>query len=1203
MNTKNTISLLLGLASIASMTLCADPVPTGFTYQGILNVGTNAANGHYDFRCAIYDAVTSGTLVGPIVTNTATAVANGYFDVWIWPEDLVFQGEARWLEMAVRTNGGGGFVTLTPRQQITPAPYALYAPSAGTAASAMSATNFSGTVSGDVAGTQGATVVASVGGQTAASVASGVIAANAATSANTPNTVVARDASGSFSAQSVTLDGVLNLPSPAIIYSGSNTMFIESGSIYAGAGAGAADFAGWPHPDLLNVGIGDGALNKDNLGMRNTAVGEQALQFNTSGSYNTAVGEVALKFNVTGDRNTAIGEEALYENTIGTLNVANGHQTLGNNTSGSFNSANGAIALFRNTTGNNNTAEGYVALQNNTSGINNIGVGYQAGQNLTTGNNNIDIGNPGVAGEGNTIRVGVQGTQANTYVAGIWETSLGTDVQTVVVDSAGHLGTGAGAGSGVTTVTGSGDIIVSPTSGNVVVGSDATSLDTFDTIVKRDSNGGFAANNIWLGTAGPCGPPQSPPQSGVLNLPTTTPTAGMITLGGCDIRFLHGYGSYNLFGGAYSGNFTMTGGYNTGLGYQALGSDTTGDRNTGVGAQALYINTTGNANTANGSQSLFSNTSGSYNTAVGEVALKSNTTGDRNTAIGEQALYENTIGTLNVANGHQTLGNNTSGSFNSANGAIALFRNTTGNNNTAEGYVALQNNTSGINNIGVGYQAGQNLTTGNNNIDIGNPGVAGEGNTIRVGVQGTQANTYVAGIWERSLGTDVQTVVVDSAGHLGTGAGAGSGVTSVTGSQHITAMPTTGTVVVGSDATSADVFSTIVSRDGNGSFNAMNIALGSAVNSPSQTGVLNLSTTTPTGGMITLDGTPVLHAYGSGNSFVGGGAGNFTMTGTQNTANGGAALSANTTGSGNTASGTYALYNNSSGNYNTAIGDGALNYNTTGDANTGIGLAALNGNTSGSRNTAEGFAALSHNNGSLNTANGYGALTANTVGGYNTACGAYSLGSATGGARNIALGYQAGFNITTGDNNIDIGNTGVADEGSTIRIGVQGTQTATFVAGIYDVTLSVGAEVYVNSSGQLGTKPSSRQFKQDIRAMADASDVLLALRPVAFRYKAELDPKGTPQFGLIAEEVDKVNPDLVVHDEQHGIYTVRYEAVNAMLLNEFLKQHRKLEEQNGEIAIQNAEIGALKEKAAKVDLLEKRLGELEQLMQSLKATK
>jgi hypothetical protein len=876
MNTKNTISLLLGLASIASMTLCADPVPTGFTYQGILNVGTNAANGHYDFRCAIYDAVTSGTLVGPIVTNTATAVANGYFDVWIWPEDLVFQGEARWLEMAVRTNGGGGFVTLTPRQQITPAPYALYAPSAGTAASAMSATNFSGTVSGDVAGTQGATVVASVGGQTAASVASGVIAANAATSANTPNTVVARDASGSFSAQSVTLDGVLNLPSPAIIYSGSNTMFIESGSIYAGAGAGAADFAGWPHPDLLNVGIGDGALNKDNLGMRNTAVGEQALQFNTSGSYNTAVGEVALKFNVTGDRNTAIGEEA---------------------------------------------------------------------------------------------------------------------------------------------------------------------------------------------------------------------------------------------------------------------------------------------------------------------------------------LYENTIGTLNVANGHQTLGNNTSGSFNSANGAIALFRNTTGNNNTAEGYVALQNNTSGINNIGVGYRAGQNLTTGNNNIDIGNPGVAGEGNTIRVGVQGTQANTYVAGIWERSLGTDVQTVVVDSAGHLGTGAGAGSGVTSVTGSQHITAMPTTGTVVVGSDATSADVFSTIVSRDGNGSFNAMNIALGSAVNSPSQTGVLNLSTTTPTGGMITLDGTPVLHAYGSGNSFVGGGAGNFTMTGTQNTANGGAALSANTTGSGNTASGTYALYNNSSGNYNTAIGDGALNYNTTGDANTGIGLAALNGNTSGSRNTAEGFAALSHNNGSLNTANGYGALTANTVGGYNTACGAYSLGSATGGARNIALGYQAGFNITTGDNNIDIGNTGVSDEGSTIRIGVQGTQTATFVAGIYDVTLSVGAEVYVNSSGQLGTKPSSRQFKQDIRAMADASDVLLALRPVAFRYKAELDPKGTPQFGLIAEEVDKVNPDLVVHDEQHGIYTVRYEAVNAMLLNEFLKQHRKLEEQNGEIAIQNAEIGALKEKAAKVDLLEKRLGELEQLMQSLKATK
>jgi hypothetical protein len=1358
MNTKNTITLLLGLASIASMTLRADPMPTGFTYQGMLTVGTNAANGHYDFRCAIYDAVTDGNLVGPVVTNTATAVANSFFDIFLlMSDDSAFQGEARWLEIAVRTNGGGGFLTLTPRQQITPTPYALYAPSAGTAAIATSASSFSGTVSGDVAGTQGATVVAAVGGQSAASVASGVIAANAATSANTPNTIVARDGSGSFSAQTVSLNGVLNLPSPAIIYSGSNTILIANGSYYAGAGAGNADPL---TPDLHNVGVGDRALYSDNAGTCNTGIGESNLFFNTTGSFNTAggsmalyhnttgsrnkadgyqalysnttgsnntaigyqslfsntlgswntaVGEVALESNTTGNRNTAIGEQALYFNTIGTYNVANGHQTLGNNASGSFNSANGALALIHNTTGNNNTAEGYMALPNNTSGINNIGVGYQAGEYLTTGDNNIDIGNPGFDGEGNTIRVGVQGTQTSTYVAGIWETSLSTPAKTVVVDNLGHLGTGAPIVPGVTTVTGSGDITVSPTSGNVIVGSDATSLDTFSTIVRRDGNGSFGANNIWLGSAGPC-----ENQEGVLNLPPTTPTAGMITLGGCDIRFLHGYGAENFFGGAYSGNFTMSGGYNTGLGYQALGSDTTGYQNTGVGAQALYTNTTGIANTANGYQALTANTSGSYNTAVGEVALKSNTTGDRNTAIGEQALSGNTIGTLNVANGHQTLGNNTSGSFNSANGALALFWNGSGSNNTANGYAALygssgnkgnnntadgvqalwlttgNNNTaagvdalkqvaSGNNNIALGYQAGSSFASSEStNIDIGNPGFAGDDNTIRIGVQGTHTNTYIAGIHDFPAPTNWYGVYVGSDGHLGaraTGVGVG-GVSSVTGSQHITANPTTGDVVVGSDATDLAAPSTLVSRDSNGSFGANNIWLGNVGPCPGQEGVLNLPTTTANAGMITLGGCDIrfLHGYGSYNFFGGTYAGNFTMNGGYNTGLGylalvsdtsgqfntgvgAVALSANTTGEGNTAIGFGALTLNVSGNYNTANGQSALGNNTSGSGNTANGREALFSNSSGSDNTANGYWALFSNaDGSGNTADGKEALWANTGGSentaighralyvnttgnnntahgasalyanasgsgntadggqalyynargsYNTANGYQALANAinTNGNYNIALGYQAGYNITAGDNNIDIGNQGVAGEGNTIRIGVQGTQTATFVAGIYGTTITE-APVFVNSVGQLGVgNSSSRKFKQDIQSMADTSDELLALRPVTFKYKPGIDPQGIQRFGLVAEEVEQVDPNLVVHDQEHGVYSVRYEAVNAMLLNEFLKQHRRLEEQTGEIAMQNAEIGALKEKAAKVDLLEKRLGELEQLMESLKATK
>jgi hypothetical protein len=162
------------------------------------------------------------------------------------------------------------------------------------------------------------------------------------------------------------------------------------------------------------------------------------------------------------------------------------------------------------------------------------------------------------------------------------------------------------------------------------------------------------------------------------------------------------------------------------------------------------------------------------------------------------------------------------------------------------------------------------------------------------------------------------------------------------------------------------------------------------------------------------------------------------------------------------------------------------------------------------------------------------------------------------------LGYSAGSQIT-GDNNIDIGNEGVAGESNTIRIGTQGTQTATFIAGVSGAGV-MGSAVKVNAAGQLGTAPSSARFKQNIRSMGDTSDALFALRPVTFRYKQEIDPEGIQQFGLVAEDVEKVDPNLVVRDAHGKPYTVRYEAVDAMLLNEFLKQHRKVEEQQATIA-------------------------------------
>src|SRR5205085_1451584 len=246
----------------------------------------------------------------------------------------------------------------------------------------------------------------------------------------------------------------------------------------------------------------------------------------------------------------------------------------------------------------------------------------------------------------------------------------------------------------------------------------------------------------------------------------------------------------------------------------------------------------------------------------------------------------------------------------------------------------------------------------------------------------------------------------------------------------------------------------------------------------------------------------------------------------------------------NTAEGDSALFSLTMGFDNTAIGFDALYSNTTGNDNTAVGFEALVFNTTGFANTANGFGALASNTtGSTNTANGVGALNFNTTGFFNTAMGDGALFNNTTGNNNIALGLSAGVNLTTGNNNIDIGNNGVADESKTIRIGKQGTQRTTFIAGISGATVPTGVAVIVDSRGHLGTTTSSARFKDNIKPMDKASEAILALKPVTFRYKQDLDPRGIPQFGLVAEDVEKVNPDLVARDEQGKPYTVRYEAV------------------------------------------------------------
>jgi hypothetical protein len=316
-------------------------------------------------------------------------------------------------------------------------------------------------------------------------------------------------------------------------------------------------------------------------------------------------------------------------------------------------------------------------------------------------------------------------------------------------------------------------------------------------------------------------------------------------------------------------------------------------------------------------------------------------------------------------------------------------------------------------------------------------------------------------------------------------------------------------------------------------------------------------------------------------------------SGAGDTAVGYQALFSNTTGGDNIALGHKALFSNTTGFGNIATGSGALFSNTTGTVNVATGISALSSNTTGTRNTVTGAQALWDNTtGSRNTATGFDALFSNETGSHNAAYGWLALASSDGNL-NIGLGDGAGETLTTGDNNIDIGNIGVAGESNTIRIGTQvftpepfppgGTDhpahTATYIAGISGTPVA-GVGVVIDGNGQLGVLGSSERFKTKIKPMSNTSETILALKPVTFHYKHNIDPKDTLQFGLIAEEVEKVNPDLVARDANGKVYTVRYDAVNAMLLNEFLKEHKKVNKLEAELAAVSAR---LKEQDAKID--------------------
>jgi len=798
MKTNRIITQWLALAALAVFTLqpaTAFAQGTAFTYQGRLNDGGQPANGtNYGMVFYLYNVPTGGTALGNLGIVSVT-VSNGLFTT---PLDFgnQFDGTPRWLEISVQKNGGS-FTTLAPRQQVLPTPYAILAGtagglsgtlpvsqvsgvvplaqlpaavmtnnatgvtlsgnlfgnfggsfygngggltglnpanlSAGTAAinisgnaatattattaanltgnvsdaqlsaniarlngtnnftgtntfagkavltnvnnviagvingngggltnlnaanltgtftgnvigAASSATSFSGSLAGDVTGTQSATVVSTLGGQTATNVASGASAANAATSVNIASTIVKRDASGNFSAGTVTLNGNLNLPattaSAGIIYSGGSTLIQShgNGNFFAGPGAG---------------NLSTGATNS-------TAIGYAALQSSASGDGDTAVGFATLQNNTTGQGNTALGIDALLGNSIG-----------------SYNTANGAYALPDNFTGSYNTAVGVSSLLNNQTGSNNIALGYLAGFYII-GSSNIDIGNLGLPSDNNVIRIGSGQTQ--TFIAGVIN----------------------GNGAGLT------NLNVASFTGSV--------------------------SNLTL--------------TGNLNLPAVSPNSGVIYSGGSPL--LSGSeDSGNSFVGPNAGNLSMSGSGNTASGSASLYSTTSGNENTASGSGSLYSNTSGGDNTASGSGSLYSNISGGDNTANGANALFNNTSGGNNTASGDAALYHN------------------NGSANTASGDEALYFNTTGYGNTAKGFEALLFNSTGSYNIALGWSAGINIY-GNNNIDIGNTGISSDNGIIRIGTQGTQASTYIAGVSGTTAGSGYTPVMVNSSGQLAT---------------------------------------------------------------------------------------------------------------------------------------------------------------------------------------------------------------------------------------------------------------------------------------------------------------------------------------------------------------------------------------------------------------------------------------------------
>jgi len=491
-----------------------------------------------------------------------------------------------------------------------------------------------------------------------------------------------------------------------------------------------------------------------------------------------------------------------------------------------------------------------------------------------------------------------------------------------------------------------------------------------------------------------------------------------------------------------------------------------------------------------------------FSTAEGCNSLQSLTTGVGNTGVGGYSLFSNSIGSYNTAIGAGALDLNNADN-NTASGAAALLLNTTGNNNTATGVDALVLNTTGIQNTADGAFALHSNTVGSGNIAIGyqaGSALTNGNNNIVIGNIGVAAESNMIRLGDPAIHAEIFLAGITA-------------MSPAAPNQAVLVNPATGQLG------SADISSFgVVSTD------------------PGNTAV----------------GDQVL----------------VSNTGESNTGTGFRALFSNTTGGGSTAAGAEALENNDTGGYNDAVGAFALSSNIDGSFNNAFGNTALSLNVHASENTGIGDLALANNDSTgngkaqFNTAVGAQALSANTDGDSNNAFGFYALGFNTTGQYNQAMGVSALINNTTGRSNVAIGDTAgsnVTTADNVICIGdlVAGDNVSDscYIGNIFGQPGGSQA-VYVNGNGKLGFQVSSRRFKDDIKSIDGASEIIYDLKPVSFRYKTEIEPTRPLGFGLIAEDVEKISPNLVARDADGNVSSVRYDAVNAMLLNEFLKEHK-----------------------------------------------